>query len=175
MMHWEMHTDQWKQAHNKAHIFFEAYDGGFDAQIAKGNHDVRDDGDDYKLDYDDGVLDWYTNFPNQDNNVPNLGKTCLFSMVHLATELERIFPIKCNALLTHNSALRRNGMRQSELNVNLHKKGRLWSTPRPESGVNNDMISRKNVISISKLQNLPVIFLFINYTKNEQMKLFSRF
>ena len=64
-------------------------------------------------------------------------------MVHLVTELERIFPIKCNALLTHNSALRRNGMRQSELNVNLHKKGRLWSTSRPESGVNNDMISRK--------------------------------
>ena len=121
MMHWEMHTDQWKQAHNMAHIFFQADDGGFDAQIAKGgDHDVRN-GDDYKL---DGVLGWYTNFPNQDNNVPNPGKTCLFSMVHLATELERIFPIKCNALLTHNSALRRNGMRQSELNVNLHKKDR---------------------------------------------------
>ena len=82
-------------------------------------------------------------------------------MVHLVTELERIFPIKCNALLTHNSALRRNGMRQSELNVNLHKKGRLWSTPRPESGVNNDMISRKNVISISKLQTLPACHFLI--------------
>ena len=86
-----MHTDPWKQAHSKAHIFGGADGDDFDAQRVPDQ-----DGNDYKLDYGDdenGILDWYTNFPNQDSSVPNLGKTCLFSMVRLATELERIFRI----------------------------------------------------------------------------------
>ena len=100
-------------------------------------------------------------------------------MVHLATELERIFPIKCNALLTHNSALRRNGMRQSELNVNLHKKDRCRGQLPGEAVVSIIIwYPHKNVISIGvtsyKLWNLSFSYLSIVFPKNGQ-SFFSHF
>ena len=95
-------------------------------------------------------------------------------MVHLATELERIFPIKCNALLTHNSALRRNGMRQSELNVNLHKKDRCRGQLPGEAVVSIIIwYPHKNVISIGvtsyKLWNLSFSYLSMIFPKNGQL------
>ena len=78
-----MRTDPPKWAHNTAHIFFWADDVDSDAKTAYDAHggDVYEEGHGGGIPGSLGIQDWYTNFPIQDNSAPNLGRTCLFTMV----------------------------------------------------------------------------------------------